>query len=180
MSSPSAPTIRRATGADVAAVAELGTATFVESFGHLYSTEDLAAFLSSCHSVATYGRLIQDPSVGIWLAGRREDPPIGYVIAGSCKLPVANLETNAGEIRQLYVRASSQTHGLGTQLLVTAFDWLASQKRAPLYVGVWSGNFGAHRLYGRFGFEKIAEYVFPVGRQLDREFILKQKPGTAR
>jgi RimJ/RimL family protein N-acetyltransferase len=41
-------------------------------------------------------------------------------------------------------------------------------------VGVWSENVGAQRLYARYGFEKIGEYDFPVGAQLDREFILKQ------
>ncbi|MDH4023178.1 MAG: GNAT family N-acetyltransferase, partial [Gammaproteobacteria bacterium] len=95
------------------------------------------------------------------------------------KLPVPDLENNAGEIRHLYLRATVQRGGLGTRLLVTMLDWLAAQGYSPLYVGVWSGNLGAQRLYGRFGFEKIGEYDFPVGNHLDREFILRQQKGTA-
>jgi RimJ/RimL family protein N-acetyltransferase len=44
-----------------------------------------------------------------------------------------------------------------------------------VYIGVWSGNAGAQRLYARHGFEKIGEYDFPVGQHLDREFILRQR-----
>lgn len=172
---PSAPlTIRRATLADAPALAELGAATFVEAFGYLYAPEDLAEFLASSHSQAACERHLHDSTVAIWLAETPGEPPIGYAIAGSCKLPVKNLEERAGEIRQLYVRAAFYKHRLGTQMLVTAFDWLESQNRKPLYVGVWSQNFGAQRLYGRFGFEKVGEYEFSVGRQRDREFILKK------
>ena len=169
------PTIRRATRTDAAALAELGATTFVEAFGHLYKKRDLDAFLARAHSVAAYERLLDDPAIGIWLATIGDAPPIGYIVAGSCKLPVENLEPNAGEIRQLYVRADTQTRGLGTMLLNTALDWLTSQKRVPVYVGVWSENLGAQRLYGRLGFEKVGEYKFAVGDQLDHEFILKRK-----
>jgi GNAT superfamily N-acetyltransferase len=85
----------------------------------------------------------------------------------------------AGEIRQLYLRASVQGDGLGTRLLVMALEWLAAQGHSPLYVGVWSGNLGAQRLYARYGFEKIGEYDFPVGNHLDREFILRQRKTPA-
>jgi RimJ/RimL family protein N-acetyltransferase len=57
---------------------------------------------------------------------------------------------------------------------VVRLEWLAAQGYSPLYVGVWSGNSGAQRLYGRFGFEKIGEYDFPVGEHLDREYILRR------
>jgi len=75
----------------------------------------------------------------------------------------------------LYLRASVQRDGLGTRLLVMALEWLAAQGHSPLYVGVWSGNLGAQRLYARYGFEKIGEYDFPVGSHLDREFIFRQR-----
>ena len=174
MESSPTPVIRRAVVADAPSLAELGATTFVEAFAYLYEPDDLAQFLASSHSQAAYERHLRDPAVAIWLAEVGGAAPIGYAIAGSCKLPVRNLEENAGEIRQLYVRAAYHHHRLGTKLLVTALDWLAAAKRSPLYVGVWSQNYGAQRLYGRFGFEKVGEYEFAVGRQRDREFILRQ------
>ena len=110
-------------------------------------------------------------------AGRAKTPRVncGFATAGPCKLPVPNIGKNAGEIRQLYLLAAVQRAGLGTRLLVTVMDWLTAQQHSPLYVGVWSENYGAQRLYARYGFEKIGEYDFPVGKHLDREFILKRR-----
>ena len=171
--------IRRALDADVPALATLGAETFVEAFGHLYPPEDLRDFLAAAHSPAAYARALGEPGVAVWVAVARGGELVAYAIAGPCKLPVPGLEPTAGEVRQLYVRAAFQQHRLGTRLLETALDWLAVAGRAPLYCGVWSLNHGAQRLYARYGFEKIGEYEFPVGRQRDREFILRQRLGPA-
>lgn len=166
---------RAASPTDAAALSRLGAATFVETFGTLYRAEDLAAFLAGSRSEATYARLLGDPRVRVELAFLGGEPePVGYVVAGPCKLPVDALESTAGEVRELYVLSAHQQHKLGTQLLTRALAWLADQRFAPLYVGVYSDNVGAQRLYGRFGFAKVSEYDFPVGAHLDREFILRR------
>jgi ribosomal protein S18 acetylase RimI-like enzyme len=166
--------IRRATAADAKALGTLGAATFTETFGHLYPAEDLAEFLRTSHSVERWQGLLADADVAVWLANAGAASPVGFIVAGSCKLPVENLEPRAGEIRQLYVHSSAQNLRIGSTLLATALDWLAAENRAPLYVGVWSENFGAQRLYQRHGFEKVGEYFFPVGHSRDREFIFRR------
>ena len=165
---------RPATLVDAPALSELGTTTFVEAFGHLYPPDDLRSFLNKAHAASYYERLIRDPEIAIWLAAQDDSPAIGYMVVGLCQLPVPDLEARAGEIRRLYLRKTCQAHGLGTRMLATALDWLASRDFSPLYVGVWSGNVGAQRLYERAGFQKIGEYAFAVGKQLDKEFILKR------
>jgi diamine N-acetyltransferase len=167
-------TIRRATAADAVALAHLSEATFTETFGHLYPPEDLAEYVNRVCTPAACRQLIEDPKAGVWLAARKGEAPVGFIVAASCKLPVENLEPDAGEIRQLYVLASHQNERLGSKLLDAALGWLAEQKREPLYIGVWSENVGAQRFYARYGFVKIGEYGFPVGKTVDHEFILKR------
>jgi len=167
-----APEIRPATSADARALAALAARTFTDTFSHLYPAEDLRAFLERWKTEANYARLLDHPDIFVALA-TDGGAPVGYVVAGGCKLPVDDLEPAAGEVRELYVLASHQGHRLGTRLLEAALSWLTEQERSPLYVGVWSENDGAQRLYGRYGFAKVGEYDFPVGEQLDREFILK-------
>jgi ribosomal protein S18 acetylase RimI-like enzyme len=53
-------------------------------------------------------------------------------------------------------------------------DWLTAQDLRPVYIGVWSENVGAQRFYDRYGFSKVGEYGFQVGKTVDREFILKR------
>jgi ribosomal protein S18 acetylase RimI-like enzyme len=166
--------LRSADPGDAPALAALGARTFTETFGHLYANADLQDFLDAARSTEVYARLLADPDVFVAVASDDRDELVGYVLAGGCKLPVPDLEPHAGEVRELYLLEGHQGRGLGTRMLTAALDWLAERDRSPLYVGVWSENYGAQRLYGRHGFEKVGEYEFPVGRQMDREFILKR------
>lgn len=172
-SAPENVQIRRAAPGDEAILAEIGAATFSETFGHLYRAEDLQAFLSASHSVETWARLLVDGRRAAWLAVV-DNALIGFIAAGPCKLPVENRERNAGEIQQLYVLQRFQKHRLGSRLMTVGLQWLDENGQTPVYVGVWSQNFGAQRFYGRYGFEKVGEYGFPVGKTVDREFILKR------
>jgi ribosomal protein S18 acetylase RimI-like enzyme len=165
--------IRRARREDAAAVAELAAATFDETFGHLYARRDLEAFLEQARSEPVYAGLIADGGAHVALTTVAGEP-VGYSVAGGCKLPVPDLEPRAGEVRELYLLSSHQGRGLGSRMLEEALGWLEDEGYDPLYVGVWSDNQGAQRLYGRYGFEKIGEYNFPVGEHVDREYILKR------
>ena len=165
--------LRPALSADAAPLAKLAAVTFTETFGRLYSPQDLQSFLSISRSEERYLRLLADERMGLWLASTSAGEPVGYAVAGPCKLPVENLEPTAGEMQELYVRSDYHGYQLGTRLLVSALDWLAA-RYSPLYVGVWSENVGAQRLYGRYGFNKVGEYGFPVGDHVDHEFILKR------
>jgi len=177
MESDIAIEFRPATLTDVPELTRLACTTFVETFGHLYPPEDLSEFLGAARSEEVYSRLVEDPAVYVGVAVAGSGALVGYVVAGPCKLPVENLEPRAGEVRELYVHSGFHNQRLGSRLLTAALQWLEEQNRVPVYVGVWSENFGAQRLYGRFGFEKVGEYEFPVGRVRDREFILKRRAG---
>jgi len=166
--------IRRATAEDAAALAELGGATFTEAFGHLYPPEDLQEFLAKSHTPESWARTLSDPSRGVFVVEHQSGRTIGFVVVGTCKLPVENLEPRAGEVQQLYVDSEFHNLRLGRRLMDVGLEWLAAQGRAPLYIGVWSENYGAQRFYERYGFSKCGEYGFQVGKTVDREFILKR------
>lgn len=167
------PLLHRATTDDAVALAKIAAATFVETFGHLYPPEDLRVYLEKTYSIEHCRRQLADPAMGVWLAMVAGEPA-GFIVVGRCKLPVENLEPMAGEVQQLYVYARYHNLRIGSRLMETALGWLSSQGRTPLYVGVWSENYGAQRLYARHGFRKFGEYDFPVGKTIDREFILKR------
>lgn len=166
--------IRQATPNDARALATLGAATFTETFGHLYPPEDLQTFLTETHSAAAWSHVLTDSRRGVWIATLADGTPIGFVSVGPCKLPIVDREPSAGEIRQLYVLEKYHNLRLGSELMALALPWLETQGCAPLYIGVWSENYGAQRFYGRYGFEKVGEYGFRVGGTVDHEFILKR------
>ena len=172
-SSRPVPAVRRGTTEDAAALSKIAAATFVQTFGHLYPPADLQEFLAKTYAVENSRKQLADPAMGVWLA-IVDGEPAGFIVVGPCKLPVKNLEPTAGEIQQLYVYSKYHNLHMGSRLMDTALDWLITTGRAPLYVGVWSENHGAQRLYGRYGFEKCGEYGFRVGQTVDHEFILRR------
>ncbi|MFT3761876.1 MAG: GNAT family N-acetyltransferase [Pseudoxanthomonas sp.] len=174
--------IRRATPDDAEAVTGIATATFVETFGHLYPPEDLAHFLRTSYAVAAQRRELEDPRKAMWLLERaqpgRGRVAVGHAFAGPCGLPHPEVAEGDGELKRLYVLREFHNGGWGGRLFETAMDWLERDGPRTLWVGVWSENFGAQRFYARHGFEKVGGYKFPVGNTLDDEFIL-QRPARA-
>ena len=168
-----APMIRRAGLDDAPALATLGARTFIESFGQLYSAEDLQAFLDESHTAAAYERLLADPRYALWLA-EADGRAIGYAMAGPCGLPHAEVAPGDGELKRLYLLASAQGGGIGAGLFGQALEWLERDGPRTLWISVWSENFGAQRFYARYGFEHVGEYEFIVGQQRDREFIFRR------
>lgn len=169
----SLPTIRRATPADAEALSRIGAETFSETFGHMYPPQDLAAFLETAYAVEKSRRDLEDPDKAVWLV-EADGAVVGHALAGPCDLPHDEVTPACGELKRLYVLKAFQGGGTGSRLLAETLTWLERDGPRRLWIGVWSENYGAQRLYGRLGFEKVGEYDFIVGETRDREFILRR------
>ncbi|KAF9321240.1 hypothetical protein BG003_002750 [Podila horticola] len=167
--------LRQAIPDDASVLAELGALTFTHTFGHMYTPKDLQDFISSTYTVEQHLIPLTDSRESFWLLEDDNGQALAFGWAGACKLPVANLEPNAGEIKRIYVHPDHQGKKLGSRILERMLAWLVEEGFGPLYIGVWSENYGAHRLYNRYGFEKFSEYKFAVGDHYDHEFIFKSR-----
>ncbi|HZI11234.1 MAG TPA: GNAT family N-acetyltransferase [Myxococcus sp.] len=167
------PVIRIAGAADAKALAGLGAETFRDTFGHLYPAEDLTAFLEESHSPVAWSRLLASPEHRTWIAEVGAQPA-AYAVAGPCKLPHPEVTAGSGEFQRIYVLRSHQGSGLGKVLFEEATAWLEAEGRRPIWIGVYSENHRAQKLYLSRGFTRVGEYEFPVGRTRDRELILRR------
>ncbi len=165
--------IRRAEPADAETIAALGERTFRETFAHLYRPDDLAAFLAEGHSIERARADLTDPQKALWLVEAGGEA-IGYALAGPCDLPHCDVSPASGELKRIYFLKDRQGGGLGARLFQEVMAWLQKDGPRDVWIGVWSENLGAQRFYARQGFEKVGEYGFVVGRQIDHEFILKR------
>jgi ribosomal protein S18 acetylase RimI-like enzyme len=169
----SVPTIRRATAADAEALAAIGQATFIETFAHLYPPQHLSDFLAEAHSVERARADLANPAKAAWLV-EKDGEAIGYALACPAKLPHPDVTTACGELDRIYLLAAHRGGGLGTRLLETALAWLEEGGPRSLWIGVFSENVGAQRLYARYGFEVVGTYDFVVGESRDHEFIMRR------
>ena len=170
--------IRRARPDDAPALAELGARTFVETFvegfGIPYPPQDMAAFMDAAFSERATRERLADPAQAWWVAEGDDGRLLGFAHAGPCALPHPDAAPEHGELKRLYIAKDAQGSGLGRALLETALAWMGERFEGPEWIGVWSGNLKAQRLYARYGFEKAGEYQFPVGQWRDDEFMLRR------
>jgi ribosomal protein S18 acetylase RimI-like enzyme len=165
--------IRVAVGDDARALSVLASQTFTETFGPMYPPEDLKGFLAAAYEPAKLRAEIEAKD-SLWLVALRDGRAIGYAQSGPCKLPHPDVKPTDGELKRLYVLREHHNGGTGRQLLARSLSFLDGRNRDPQWIGVYSQNFGAQRLYARHGFQKVGEYEFPVGATRDLEFILRR------
>lgn len=146
--------------------------TFREDFQIPYSDQDLDNFFAKQHSVECYKNwvLAKDHEV---LISKDQDDIQGFAVNGPCHLPHPDVDAKSGELLRIYVDRRYQGLGVGGKLLQASLDWL-QENFSTLWVGVWSGNYRAQTIYEKQGFEKVAEYDYPVGDVVDREFIFRK------
>lgn len=165
-------TLRPATEADAAALSKLGRETFTRTFGHLYTQENLTAFLDGVYAPALQLQEIHAPEYRVMLA-ELEGKLVGYATSGPCKLPIADKHPQAFELYRIYILPEGKGQGIGSALVEDALRFFAESGAPEVYVGVWSENFPAHAFYHKLGFEKVGEYHFMVGNHADDEWIMR-------
>lgn len=165
------PAIRTANLDDATSLSRLGGKTFTETFGSMYSAEDLSLFLEQGHSEEVYRRVLSDPRSRVWIA-EETTALVGFLSAGPCDLPVPDKPDSAGEIQRFYLLNDWQGHGTGGELFGLAMEFLKGSFD-HIYLSVYAENYGAQRFYERQGFVKIHAYHYMVGNQADPEFIME-------
>lgn len=169
--------IRPARPEDAEALGRLGRETFIDTFvtgfGIPYPKADLDAFLNASFNLEATQKKLAEPGAA-WWAAERDGALLAFANAGPNTLPHPDARPSHMELRRLYVGKSAQGLGLGTALLTASLDWMAAHTDGPLWIGVWSGNLKAQKLYAAYGFEKAGEYQYPVGAWMDDEYILRR------
>lgn len=166
--------LRSAQPGDAEALAELGARTFTENFGHLYTPENLQAFLDGVYAPRLQQDEIAHPDNHIMLAFV-EGKMKGFAKSGPCKLPIENPPQPAYELHRLYVDGDAQGLGIGKGLIDDAMAFFKRRRAASIYVGVWQENHRAQAIYQKYGFETIGHYFFEVGDHQDDELIMQLK-----
>jgi GNAT superfamily N-acetyltransferase len=165
-------TYRNATAADAALMSRIGPETFTETFGHLYTPENLAAFLVN-HKVENWTAELTDPRFTVRIA-EQDGEAAGFAKVGPPGLPF-EVTGPTVELRQFYVLKPWQGTGVAKALM----DWVLEEARRQgaeqLYLSVFTDNIRAQRFYARYGFEPVGTYAFMVGSHADEDIIMRAR-----
>jgi ribosomal protein S18 acetylase RimI-like enzyme len=166
--------LRTPTHDNLSALANLGRDTFVETFGHLYTAENLNDFLVKVYSESSVAEELDRPDLHFQVIGQG-DELVAYIKIGPVHVPADNHASDAMEIWQIYVRKEFIGDGFGSLLMDWAEEQFVSRGTSEVYVSVFSENPRAIRFYERYGFEKVGEYGFEIGKHIDLEWIMRKR-----
>ena len=165
-------TYRHASADDLPDVERVFRTSFCETFAHLYSPENLGAFLGKFTSEA-WQEEFDDAAYAFRLA-QVDDHTVGYCKLGPLTLPV-EAEGPAIELRQLYIVKDHLGTGIAPMLMDWALEEAGSRNAREIYLTVYIDNHRAKRFYERYGFVDVGQYDFMVGDQADHDIIMKKR-----
>jgi len=170
----SSVTIRQASIADAALLAEIGGRTFSDTFAADNTPEDMESYLASAFSPAIQAAELADPQILFFIA------ETGGKVAGYAKLrtsgsaPSSVRGTNAVEIVRLYVDKDHQGHGIGAALIDQCFISAKAVGANRVWLGVWERNDKAQAFYRKCGFREVGSQTFMLGKDQQTDVVMER------
>jgi ribosomal protein S18 acetylase RimI-like enzyme len=165
--------IRRGRPDDAPRLAQVGQATFLETFAGILDGDDILAHAAREHSVEHYERCLGDVATRLWLAevapGRA---PVGLLVTSKCTLPVADVSADDLEVKRIYLLHRFHGCGVGARLMQTAIDWAQQAGKRRVLLGVYAHNARAIAFYERYGFVRVGQRRFAVGANQYDDLVL--------
>jgi len=167
-------TVRRAVVADASTLAELGAATFTETFAEANTPEDFAAYMAASFGEAIQRAELEDPSNTVFLAERDGDA-IGYIMVRESRIPSCIAADDALEIARLYARKATLGTGVGATLMQRALAEAAGRGKDAVWLGVWDRNARAIRFYEEWDFHPAGTQPFLLGSDLQTDLVMVRR-----
>jgi ribosomal protein S18 acetylase RimI-like enzyme len=169
----SAIEIRRAVDDDAPALSILADRTFRAAFADANTPENMQRHCESAYTPAVQLAEIRDPSRETWVVDV-EGRLVAYV---QLRLDAASQRVPGDrpvEIQRFYVDASFHGAGLAHDLMAHVVTRAQAARSAVLWLGVWERNPRALAFYRKWGFEVVADHIFMVGSDPQRDLIMRR------
>lgn len=166
--------LRRATGADAAALAAFATETFVDAFGADNNPANIAAHVAEVYGEAQQAGELADPNVITLLA----EGPQGIAAFAQVRRhtpPACVTSPDAVELHRFYVHATWRRRTLGHRLMTAVHGAARELDGRVLYLSVWEKNARAIAFYERQGFEQVGDVPFLLGDDTQRDLVMQAR-----
>lgn len=155
--------VRKASEEDVRSLAQIGSATFLETFAGVLDGAAIVDHCEKAHTPETYSAYLTRGG-DAWLAEVSPgDAPVGFALLTDADLPGASKDGSDAELKRIYLLSKYHGGGLGAALMNEAIAAARQAGAKRLLLGVYAGNAQAQTFYRRFGFTELASRRFRVG-----------------
>ena len=167
-------TIKRCTADDTELIRALSVSTFSETFSHMNTPENMAAYLATAFAPEKLYAELSDSCSEFWLLlcdGR----PAGYLKLNEAPSQSDINDESALEIERIYVCSEFQGSGLGSRLISHALGIAAEKSKKYVWLGVWEKNEKALRFYKNNDFCEWTTHSFRLGDDEQTDIIMKKE-----
>jgi diamine N-acetyltransferase len=170
-------TIRRATGADAEALAELALRSFLEAFAAQNHPDDVAAYTSRVYGPAQQAAEIADPHI-VTLVGEVDGRMAAYAQLRRGTTAPGVTGPEPVEIMRFYVDRPWHGRGVAQRMMDAALRTARDQGARTAWLAVWEHNPRAMAFYLKRGFRVVGAHDFWLGsdRQNDHVMTLPLPP----
>ena len=166
-------TIRRATVADAALLADLGARTFSETFSAANRPEDMGAYLANSFSREQQATELADTRV-TFLIVEINGTAVGYAMLRSGETPKEVSGENPIELVRFYVSQEWHGRGIGESLMQRCLEETRRRDYQTLWLGVWERNSRARAFYRKWKFYDVGEHIFQLGNDLQNDILMER------
>jgi ribosomal protein S18 acetylase RimI-like enzyme len=165
-------TIRRATAADAAALAEFGERSFREAYAAFNDAADLELHVTRTYGAELQRRELTDPACSCLLSFAAE-ALVGYALLRRGPAHAAVAASRPCEVRRFYVDGRWHGRGIAPQLMEAAAAAAGESGADALWLTAWEHNPRALGFYAKLGFRDVGSSAFKLGsaRQTDRVLV---------
>lgn len=156
--------IRPLTQKDISPLSVLATQTYIETFGHSFSKEELSEQIAETRSEKYFLSAIDED---IFLGAFIDDKLVGYIQFGEVKFEIDTTTPDENDvgINAIYIEANYQGKGIGKKLMDTALQHERLQHAKTIFIDVWDKNKRAINFYISYGFRIVGKCPVKVGKK---------------
>jgi ribosomal protein S18 acetylase RimI-like enzyme len=163
--------IRPATEADAALLAEMGARTFRDSYAHLNRPQDIEKYVAANFSLAQLGKELRDPAATFLLA-TEAGTDVGYIKLRDGGKPDSVSGPTPVELERIYVERQTIGKGYGSALMAACLEAAQQAGFKTVWLGVWEKNQRAIRFYKKWGFLVVGTQTFVLGDAVQSDYVM--------
>jgi hypothetical protein len=165
--------IKNATILDAATISFLGSKTFTETFGYLFSELELNKYLDDTFNANKVKESLNKPA-SIWGLAYYFNKPVGYF---KVKLDSSfeDSEKKQIQLQKIYVLKDYLNKKVGGALLQYIFQLIQLHDHQVIWLNVLHTNDRAIYFYEKHGFKKFRKSFYKIGgNDLEYELMIKE------
>jgi ribosomal protein S18 acetylase RimI-like enzyme len=163
--------IRRPTLEDTEVLAQMGKATFADSYQSTIGPEDLADYTADAFSVERIKAELNNPAI-IYFLATFKNSPCGYVKLEPTPLPEGIDMPKPIELVRLYASLGWMGKGIGTKLTEGGLETAVQTGYQSCWLRVWDKNERAIEFYRRWRFSTAGAEPYFVGQTSEMVLIM--------